>query len=74
MRFVNLLNYDNGGTENLIYTPDLLEHEPQDSRARYEKVWIVIDDKKSLRRCNLRAIPQELLEEYYNMPVFSGTF
>lgn len=74
LRFVNLLNYDNGGTENLIYTPDLLEHEPQDSRARYEKVWIVIDDKKSLRRCNLRAIPQELLEEYYNMPVFSGTF
>lgn len=73
LRFVNLLNYDNRGTENLIYTPDLLEHEPQDSRARYEKVWIVIDEKFSLRKCKLCAIPRELIEEYYNMPVFSGT-
>ena len=72
LRFVNLLNYYMGGSENLIYTPDLLEHEPQDSRARYEKVWIVIDEMNSLKKCNISAFPQELLEEYYHMPDFPG--
>ena len=73
LRFVNLLNYNMGETKSLIYTSDLLEHEPEDSRARNEKVWIVIDEKKSLRKYNCRAMPHELIEEYNNMPDFSGT-
>jgi hypothetical protein len=35
-----------------------------------EKVWIVIDENNSLKRCNVYAIPIELFEEYKNMPDF----
>ena len=72
LRFVNLLNCYDYEAENQIFTADLLAHEPQESRARYEKVWIVIDENNSLRFCNHYAIPIELFEEYKNMPDYSG--
>jgi hypothetical protein len=70
LHFVNLLNYNDCDVDKQIYTADSLELEPQDSRARHEKVWIVIDENNSLKRCNVYAIPIELFEEYKNMPDF----
>ena len=72
LRFINLLNYNDCDVDKQIYTADSLEHEPQDSRARHEKVWIVIDENNSLKRCNVYAIPIELFEEYKNMPDFTS--
>jgi len=72
LRFVNLLNYNDCDVDKQIYTADSLELEPQDSRARHEKVWIVIDENNSLKRCNVYAIPIELFEEYKNMPDFTS--
>ena len=72
LRFINLLNYNDCDVDKQIYTADSLELEPQDSRARHEKVWIVIDENNSLKRCNVYAIPIELFEEYKNMPDFTS--
>lgn len=71
IRFVNLLNCNDIEVDTYIYTADLLQQEPQDSRARHEKVWIVIDENNSLKRCNHYAIPKDLFEEYKNMPDYS---
>ncbi len=72
IRFVNLLNCNNIEVDIQIYTADLLEREPQDSRARYVKAWIVIDEHYGLKRCNYFAIPKELRKECYNMPEYIG--
>ena len=69
--FINLLNYNDCDVDKQIYTADSLELEPQDSRARHEKVWIVIDENNSLKRCNHYAIPKDLFEEYKNMPDYT---
>jgi hypothetical protein len=71
LHFVNLLNYNDCDIEKQIYTADSLELEPQDSRARHEKVWIVIDENNSLKKCNVWAIPKELFEEYKNKPDYT---
>ena len=42
-----------------------------ESEKNVEKVWIVIDENNSLKRCNVYAIPIELFEEYKNMPDYT---
>lgn len=64
LRFVNILNYNRQKLRRTKYTWRALMNVPLGSKARVQKVWIVIDNHGTLQDFDTGSLPQHLIDEY----------